>query len=106
MFIHSITIDEKGTLMGEWNSESEFRTSQTPIRTWVENSTTTIFGSLNEVFERGIPIELRSSFAIPYAIVRVLVEADQYELAKSVISDTEVPEDLQSIKQELIDLLS
>jgi hypothetical protein len=34
MFTHSIIINEKGTLLGEWLDETAFRNSEPPLRTW------------------------------------------------------------------------
>ena len=36
MFQHSILIDNRGTLFGEWSSEESFRNSEAPVRTWRE----------------------------------------------------------------------
>jgi len=102
-YIHSITINERGTLMGEWLNEQDFRNSLPPERTWQEGRGD-LLDQLNTAFKTALPPEAQAAFAAPYAIVRVLVEADELELAKAVISGIEVPEELQEAKAGLLAL--
>lgn len=64
-----------------------------------------LISKLNEAFQANIPAEMRPAFAIPYAIVRVLVEAEQYDLAAAVIAGIAVPPELEAAKTNLIAIL-
>lgn len=60
---------------------------------------------LHEVFTTSLTPEAQAAFAMPYAIVRVLVDAGQYALAAAVVTGIVVPEELQAAKQGILDLL-
>jgi hypothetical protein len=65
-----------------------------------------LLGDLNAGFEQGIPAGARAAFAVPYAIVRVLVQAGQLDLANAVINEVQVPPELEDVKAGLIAVLA
>ena len=64
-----------------------------------------LLSSLNEAFAKAVPEAMRGAFAQPYAIVRILVQAGQIDMARSVIEAIEVPPDLAAAKAELLTAL-
>lgn len=64
-----------------------------------------LIGQLNQVFQTAIPADLQATFAAPYAIVRVLIQAGQTSLARAVIEAIEAPVELEAAKQEILALL-
>lgn len=105
MFTHTITISEKGILYGEWENEADFRSALPPIRTWKESSPDDTLGLLNEAFQSSVPSDLLLSLAEQYAIVRVLIEAEQYELARHIINKVDVSPELEDAKASLIAII-
>lgn len=64
-----------------------------------------ILTQLNAAFKSALPPEAQASFAMPYAIVRVLVQSGEIELARAVISSIDVPPELAEAKAGLLALL-
>jgi hypothetical protein len=61
---------------------------------------------LNAAFTAAVPPELQPAFAQAYAVVRVLVQAGQLQLAAGVVSGLEVPAELEAGKAQILTLLS
>lgn len=64
-----------------------------------------VLTTLNTAFEEAIPAELRPAFASTYAVVRVLIQAEQYDLARATIANTPVPPELAGAKAQLLTLV-
>lgn len=60
---------------------------------------------LHAAFSSTLPGDVQVAFAMPYAIVRVLVEAEQWQLAAAVIQSVAVPPELEEAKAGLISIL-
>jgi hypothetical protein len=103
-YIHSIIINERGTLMGEWLNEQDFQNSFPPEKTWQEGRGD-LLDQLNSAFKTALEPEAQAAFAAPYAIVRVLVEADELDLARAVIVGIEVPPELEEARAGLLAIL-
>ena len=65
-----------------------------------------IISELNHAFETMIPPEARPAFAGAYAVVRVLVQADQIDLARAYIVSVPVPSELEEAKAALLTFLA
>ena len=64
-----------------------------------------ILTTLNTAFEEAIPAAIRPAFAATYAVVRVLIQAEQYDLARATIANTAVPPELEEAKAQLLTLI-
>lgn len=64
-----------------------------------------IIRQLHAAFTATLPPEAQVDFAVPYAIVRVLVEAGQFALAAAVIEGVTVPPELEEAKAGLVAIL-
>ena len=64
-----------------------------------------LISQLHEAFMAAIPAELRPQFAAPYAIVRTLIQAEQYELAVEFINSVAVPPGLEDARAGLVELI-
>ena len=104
MFTHTISIKEGVTIYGEWATEEDFRASKSPTRQW-DDAPPDILAEMNAAFQTALPPEVRPMFAAPYAIVRVLVQAEQYDLARASIAGIEVPPELEEAKAHLLTLI-
>jgi len=60
---------------------------------------------LNATFKTSLPPEVQAKFAVPYAIVRVLVQAGELDLAAAVIAGIEVPPELEPVKSGLMSII-
>ncbi|MFT3992608.1 MAG: hypothetical protein QM680_14535 [Luteolibacter sp.] len=65
----------------------------------------TLLETLDEAFEAQVPADVKPLFAAVYAQVRVLIQAGKIELAIALIEATEVPEDLESIKEAILGMI-
>lgn len=68
--------------------------------------TAQVLADLSAAFDTTLPPDAQTSFAMPYAIVRVLVEAEKWRLAAAVIMGIEVPPELADAKQNLINIIT
>lgn len=64
-----------------------------------------LIGELHAAFMAAIPVELRPQFAGPYAIVRTLIQAEQFELAVDFINSIPVPPELEAARDDLVALI-
>jgi hypothetical protein len=63
-----------------------------------------LLATLSAKFDELLPPEAQAAFAVPFATVRVLVQAGRMDLARSVIEETPVPKKLGPAKAELLTL--
>ncbi|MCW1885515.1 hypothetical protein OKA04_12315 [Luteolibacter flavescens] len=65
----------------------------------------TLLSDLNAVFRAAVPVELQGSFGIAFATVRVLLQADETDLARATIEAIEVPPELAEAKAAMMELI-
>lgn len=63
-----------------------------------------LLAALHDKFAEVLTPEQQTAFAMPYAMVRVLIQAGQSAMAHAVIAQTPVPADLAAAKAELLAL--
>ena len=64
-----------------------------------------VISALHEAFVETLPPESQPAFASAYAIVRVLVEAEQWQLARATIASVEVPPELTEARDGLLEII-
>lgn len=65
-----------------------------------------LLANLNAVFAAAVPEQARGAFAQPYALVRILIQAGQIAMARSVIENTPVPAELAGAKAQILAALA
>jgi uncharacterized coiled-coil protein SlyX len=75
--------------------------ASTPTSPSVTTNSDALLAKLNTVFAT-IPDEYKAQFAGEYAIVRVLVQADQPTLAAAVVQGVTIPDTLADLKTQIL----
>lgn len=64
-----------------------------------------ILSELGSAFKAAVPVELQGMFGVHFAVVRILLQAGEIELARSTVEAIQVPEELAGAKAQILSLL-